>query len=45
MVISKKTIFFQGFRGGSTFSRGGGVQLFPGGGGQNANFYRNSYSL
>ena len=32
MVISKKTITFQGFRGGPTFSRGG-VQLFPGGGG------------
>ena len=31
MVISKKTIIFQGFRGGPTFSRGGGgVQLFPG---------------
>ena len=33
-LISKKTIIFQGFRGGPTFSRGGGgVQLFPGGGG------------
>ena len=32
-LISKKTIIFQGFRGGPTFSRGGGggVQLFPGG--------------
>ena len=29
--ISKKSIFFQGSRGGQTFSRG--VQLFPGGGG------------
>ena len=29
--ISKKSIIFQGFRGGPTFSRGGGVQLFPGG--------------
>ena len=28
MVISKKTIIFQCFRGGPTFSRG--VQLFPG---------------
>ena len=28
MVISKKTITFKGFRGGPTFSRGGG-QLFP----------------
>ena len=37
MVISKKTIIFKGFRGGPTFSRGGG-QLFPwrgGGGGSN----------
>ena len=39
LFISKKTIVFQGFRGGPTFSRGGGgvyhfpgeVQLFPGG--------------
>ena len=37
--ISKKSIIFQGFRGGPTFSRGGptfsrggGVQLFPRGG-------------
>ena len=30
MVISKKTIIFQGFRGG------GGVQHSPGGGGPNA---------
>ena len=32
--ISKKSIIFQGSRGGPTFSRGGGggVQLFPGGG-------------
>ena len=29
--IAKKSIIFQGFRGGPTFSRG--VQLFPGGGG------------
>ena len=42
MVISKKTIIFQGFRGGPTFARG--VQLFPVGG-PNANFYRNSYNL
>ena len=43
MVISKKTILFQGFRGSPTFSRGGG-----GGGvqrGPNANFYRNPYNL
>ena len=38
MVISKKTILFQGFRGSPTFSRGGG-------GGPNANFYRNPYNL
>ena len=38
MVISKKTIIFQGFRGGQYFPEG--VQLFPGGG-PNANFYRN----
>ena len=31
-LISKKTIIFQGSRGGPTFSRGGGgAQLFPGG--------------
>ena len=43
MVISKKTIIFQGFRGGLTFSKGeggGGVKLFP-----DANFYRNPYNL
>ena len=28
--ISKKTITFQGFRGDSTFSGSGGVQLIPG---------------
>ena len=41
MVISKE--IFQGFRGSSTFSRGGGgVQLFPGKGGgfKYANFYQ-----
>ena len=38
--ITKKTILFQGSRGGPTFS-GAGVQLLPGGGGgRNANFYR-----
>ena len=31
---------FPGWGGG-----GGGVQLFPGGGGPNANFYRNPYNL
>ena len=30
-LISKKTIIFQGSRGGPTFSRGRGVELFPGG--------------
>ena len=30
MVISKKTIIFKGFRGGPTFSRGGG-NFFHGG--------------
>ena len=38
MVISKKTIIFQGFRGGPTFSRGGPAFSR---GGPNANFYRN----
>ena len=33
MVISKKTIIFQGFRGVPIFSRGGGSNLFQGGGG------------
>ena len=42
MVISKKTIILQGFRGGPTFARG--VQLFPVGG-PNAYFYRNPYNL
>ena len=32
-----------GFRVGATFARG--VQLFSEGGGPNANFYRNPYSL
>ena len=32
-IISKISIIFQGFRGGPTFSRGGGVQHFPRGGG------------
>ena len=49
MVISKKTITFQGFRVGPTFSRGGGGSNFfqggGGGGGPNANFYRNPYNL
>ena len=37
MVISKKTILFQGFRGSPTFSREVG--------GANAYFYRNPYNL
>ena len=46
MVISKKTIIFQGFRGVPIFSRGGGSNLFRGGGGgPNANFYGNGYNL
>ena len=46
MVISKKTIIFQGFRGGPTFSRkGGGGGGGGGGGAPNANFYRNPYNL
>ena len=45
MVISKKSIIFQGFRGSNIF-QGGGVQLFPGGGGvPSAYFYRNPYNL
>ena len=39
-LISKKTIIFQGSRGGPTFSRGGGVQLFPGWGVPIAYSYR-----
>ena len=36
MVISKKTIIFKGFRGGPTFSRGGGEgNFFHRGGGSN----------
>ena len=42
-LIAEKTILilYQGSRGGPLFSRGGGVKLFPGGGGPNANFFRN----
>ena len=40
MVISKKTIIFQGFIGGPTFSGGGSI-FFKGE--SNANFYRNPY--
>ena len=44
MVISKKTIIFQGFQGGPTFSRGGGCPTFSRGG-PNPYFYRNPYHL
>ena len=38
-------ILYKGSRGGPLLSGGGGVQLFPGGGGcPNANFYRNPYT-
>ena len=41
MVISKKTIIFQCFRGVQHFFRGGGgSNFFRGGGGPNAHFYR-----
>ena len=45
--ISKKSIIFQGSRGGPTFSGGGGgVQLFPEGGGVQLLIpYRNPYDL
>ena len=33
MVNLKKSVIFQGSGGGPNFSRGEGVQLFPGGGG------------
>ena len=45
--ISEKTILilYQGSRGGPLISRGGGCQIFPrGGGGPNANFFRNPYT-
>ena len=44
MVISKKSIIFQGFRGSNIF-QGGGSNFFKGGGGQSGNFYRNPYNL
>ena len=43
--LIKKTIHFQGSRGDPTFSRGGGVQFFSGGGIQLLVPYRNRYSL
>ena len=42
MVVSKKTIIFQGFRGVPIFSRGD--PTCPRGG-PNANFYGNGYNL
>ena len=45
MVISKKTITFQGFRGGSNIFQGGGGGPTFSRGGPNANFYRNPYNL
>ena len=44
MVISKKSIIFQGFRGSNIF-QGGGGSTFSGRGGPSANFYRNPYNL
>ena len=46
MVISTKTIIFQGFRQHPTFSRGGGGggPTFSRVGGPNTNFYRNPYN-
>ena len=43
-LIAEKTILilYQGSRGGPLFSRGGGSNFFKGGGGPNANFFRNS---
>ena len=43
--ISEKTILilYQGPRGDPLFSRGEGPTFFQGGGGPNANFYRNPY--
>ena len=37
-IISKISIIFQGFRGGPTFSRGGGSNIFQGGGGVGPTF-------
>ena len=44
MVISKKSIIFQGFRGSDIF-QGGGPTFSRGGGGPSANFDRNPYNL
>ena len=45
MVISKKTIIFQGFRGGRFSGGGGGGGGRDVSGGPNANFYRSPYNL
>ena len=45
MVISKKSIIFQGFRGSNILQGGGGSNFFQGGGGPSAYFYRNPYNL
>ena len=45
MVISKKSIIFQGFRVSNIFQGGGGVPTLSRGGGPSANFYRNPYNL
>ena len=45
MVISKKSIIFQGFRGSNIFQGGGGPTFSGRGGGPSANFYRNPYNL
>ena len=48
MVNFKEKYHFQGSGGGLNFSRGGGVQLFPGGGGGAGSLlipYRNPYNL
>ena len=44
MVLLQRELYFpKDPEGGPTFSSG--VQLFPGGGGPNANFYINPYNL
>ena len=46
MVISKKTIIFQGFSGVPTFSKvGSNFFQGGGGGGPNAYFHRSRYNL
>ena len=46
MVISKKSIIFQAFRGSNIF-QGGSISFHGGGGGggPSANFYRNPFNL